>query len=226
MPSFVDVYSERFDKAQYPVESAVRAILRQRAENDPQWRPIKTVITDKGTEWWVQSFFPAAAEAAADTGDDSEEAGEIVPDAAASDIGARVVAVAAQLIADDVREACCWDWASRVYTDAGAKEDQVWPADYRYFFDTHPQRDFKQTQYYSDAKNRELMAELRPGDWLFTNNQNGIDPNGNHSVIFVDWESPGIARVAQLPKGRKRPPSVVRVNLHEKPLTHVSHAAQ
>lgn len=104
-----------------------------------------------------------------------------------SGAGRKVVEAVVAAENEGVQGAHCWDWVNKVYQRAGVSARRIYQ-DLNYVgkdCGTHHASD-------------ELMSKIRPGDWLYINNKNRYDTNGNHSVIFLEWtnEAEGLARVA------------------------------
>jgi len=139
-----------------------------------------------------------------------------------SDVRRRVLDTAEQMIANDTRAAHCWAWVNDVFNSASAKPRKTWPTD-RYVVPV-PGGNMRDLPNYSAAENLQRLSRLEPGDWIFINNRNTADENGNHSVIFVDWQDQArsLARVAQLSNGSRIPPAYKTYDLVDMPLAHHS----
>ena len=223
MPNLINALEQVLLKTDYPTQADVEAEIRARA-NAGASKLAGADFTEHQDHWLVRFYYVAPAGTILETGDEADETGDAIEmNTLGGTKGDAVVSAAKQMIDADVRGDHCWHWVDQVYSAAGARPSQVWPSGV-YVHMTHPVRNFKLTPHYSDATNNDLMGQLRGGDWLFINNQNTADKNGNHSVIFVGWHSPGVANVAQLPRAHAVSPSIVKVNLSVQPITHLSHA--
>lgn len=72
----------------------------------------------------------------------------------------------------------CFDWANHIYKNAGARRHLI----YRSL------GEYSGQDCGEHHAGPELLDKIRPGDWLFYNNKNGVDSHGNHSAIFLEWK--------------------------------------
>lgn len=87
----------------------------------------------------------------------------------------------------------CFDWANHIYKSAGASRQRIYSS----------LSEYSGQDCGDHHAGPELLDKIRPGDWLFYNNQNGVDSHGNHSAIFLEWidKDNQIARMASGSKG-------------------------
>ena len=104
------------------------------------------------------------------------------PESREGDPGERILRAIDDAIEQKIRGDNCWDWAEKVYVMAGlsvpSKKNVVYSS-----VGTYKGRSCG-NHCASDA----LLDSLQPGDWIFINNKNKRDPEGNHSVLFMGWE--------------------------------------
>lgn len=131
-----------------------------------------------------------------------------------SSAGERVAKMAVELIRGKrIRNSkCCWDWVDKIYKAAGAKLRRI----------------YQDLGYEGkDCGDRHagpaLMNALRPGDWLYINNQNRWDRKGCHSVIFLEWidKNANMARCASSPRAGSSG-RIHLVDFNKSPVTHIS----
>lgn len=74
----------------------------------------------------------------------------------------------------------CWDWANEVYERRGIKLD--------FIYESYGEK---------KAPPKAMVDDIKPGDRLVVYNENKIDKNGEHSVIFAGWVGEGQNRKMQ-----------------------------
>ena len=128
--------------------------------------------------------------------------------------GDRVVATALQHIEDqNVKGAHCWDWVDKIYKMANVKRQGI------YHDISYVGKDCG-----NHKASQGLVNGLQPGDWLYINNKNKYDTNGNHSVIFIKWIAPG--KVAQIAScwGAGQPGRLHTNDFDKSPVVHIERA--
>jgi hypothetical protein len=127
--------------------------------------------------------------------------------------GERVVK-AARIICGQpgIQAAFCWDFCLKVYNYAGCTVSRVYQ-DLNYVgkdCGTH-------------HAGPELIAQIKPGDWLYINNKNNSDEHGCHSVIVLLINGTNI-EAASAPMIKGSGVGVINnINLLNNPVTHISH---
>ena len=100
----------------------------------------------------------------------------------------------------------CWDWVEKIYNISGFDRKIIFQAIYSgKIAGTH-------------GAGPHLLQQIQPGDWLFLNNQNKYDEHGNHSAIFLNWESPNIAKIASYYDGSSH---IHTYNINKFPVTAI-----
>ncbi len=127
-------------------------------------------------------------------------------------VGARLIQSINKIIENKVYPKHCWDWINTVHQMAGITEKR---------------RIYQNLNYEGkDCGDKhapdELVAALKPGDWIYYNNRNTSDKHGNHSAIFCGWKDEG-KRVALVASGSYgRVGRYHTADLVDQPVTHIT----
>jgi len=99
-----------------------------------------------------------------------------VSEAVAGTPAGKVLRVASEDLSNPPDGLNCWQWVDRVFKQVKVKRKPVFNK--------------AKTHNYKHFAGKEELAQIKPGDHLYINNQNGIDKFDNHSVIFMNWVGP------------------------------------
>lgn len=119
-----------------------------------------------------------------------DEIDALIDGVEASGISKRVVEAASDLIKEKYSPAHCWDWIDKVYKRAGVGGRHI----------IFRSLNYSGKDCGENHASEQMLDKIRPGDWIYYNNKNSADSQGNHSALFIGWIDEG-NRIAQFASG-------------------------
>jgi len=138
----------------------------------------------------------------------NDEIDNLINSVEADGVAQRVIEAVGSIVKERYNPAHCWDWVNKVYQRAGVRGRHIV---------------FRSLNYVGkdcgdNHASPEMLDKIRPGDWLFYNNKNTADSQGNHSALFIKWIDE-TNRIAQFASGYYNHPGRFHTaNLIEKPV--------
>ena len=142
-------------------------------------------------------------------------------------IGTKILKAVEWAIKTKIKGQHCWDWAAQVYEKAGymTGKDKARKPKTKIIFDSVQEHGLNSASFPADDQ---MLDKIKPGDWLYVHNDNELDPNSNHSVIFIEWMGDPknrIAKVAACPFTNQAGKIYAHLEIKTTPVVYISRPA-